>query len=222
MCGEEAMKNLNLKAISNVLMAIAFMFVTSISQATTLTFVNVENNSTLDLSTQLSVDVTTDGTNAFFKILNDVDSGSYASITGIYFGYDSALTSVSFYDDSGTNVQFTDGASPANLPGGTFTADYSADADSGSPLATLKANGVDATGEYITFMAMLSSTFDYSALMDSILYGSFQIGLHVQALTDLDLSDSYEVSKVPVPAAAWLFGTALFGFFATSRRKNNS
>ena len=29
-------------------------------------------------------------------------------------------------------------------------------------------------------------------------------------------------SVVPVPAAAWLFGTALFGFFAASRRKKNS
>ena len=34
--------------------------------------------------------------------------------------------------------------------------------------------------------------------------------------------NSYSVSAVPVPAAAWLFGSALLGFFGFSRRKANA
>ena len=35
-------------------------------------------------------------------------------------------------------------------------------------------------------------------------------------------SDNFTVSPVPLPAAAWLFGSALLGFFGFSRRKSNS
>lgn len=212
----------NLKVMSNVVMAVALMLVTSVSQAVTYSFVNVENNSTLDLSTQLSVDVEMQGTDALITFNNDVDSGAYASITDIYFGYDTTLTNVYFNDDSGSNVAFSDGANPANLAGGTFSADYSTDADPGSESSTLKGNGVDATGEWISFLVDLGTGFDFDSLLGAINEGSFNIGVHVQALTDSDLSDSYEVNPVPVPAAAWLFGTALFGFFAASKRKKNS
>ena len=211
-----------LKIITALIAALSMMFVVGISQATTYSFVNVENNSTLDLSTQLSADVSMQGTDALITLRNDVDSGSYASITDIYFGYNTGLTEVSFFDDSGANVMFAGGAAPANLPGGTFKADYSADADQGGKSSTLKANGVDATGEWISFLVALGSNFDYGNLLTAIGEGSFNIGVHVQALADGDKSDSYEVSTVPVPAAAWLFGTALFAFFATSRRKNIS
>lgn len=33
---------------------------------------------------------------------------------------------------------------------------------------------------------------------------------------------AYQVSAVPVPAAAWLFGSALLGFFGFSRKKANA
>ena len=210
------------KTISALLAALSMVFVMSVSHATTYSFVNVENNSSLDLSTQLSAEVTMEGDDAWITLKNDVDGGSYASITDIYFGYNELLTSVSFLSVSGANVAFTDGASPANLSGGTFISDYSADANSGDKNSTLKSNGVDATGEWIRFLVDLGTGFDYSNLLAAIDNGSFNIGVHVQALTDNDLSDSYEVSTVPVPAAAWLFGTALFGFFAASRRKKIS
>jgi len=215
----------NLKVIMSVFTALAMVFVMSVSQATTLSFVNIENNSSIDFSGQLSTDVTTDGSYAYFKVFNDVDSGTYASITEVYFDYDTTLTTVSFYADSGTNVAFTDGANPANLPGGNdpainFSADYSTDADNKPGIQ--KENGVDATGEFITFMATLSSLYNYDALLNSLADGTFRIGLHISAIPDgYDNSDSY-VNIIPVPAAAWLFGTALFGFFATSRRKKNS
>ena len=53
-------------------------------------------------------------------------------------------------------------------------------------------------------------------------------GRYSLALSSLKDAGTYEfttnavsaVSTVPVPAAAWLFGTALFAFFGVSRRKN--
>ena len=35
-------------------------------------------------------------------------------------------------------------------------------------------------------------------------------------------ADNFSISPVPVPAAAWLFGSALLGFFGFSRRKANA
>jgi len=37
-----------------------------------------------------------------------------------------------------------------------------------------------------------------------------------------DNPGSWSISTVPVPAAAWLFGSALLGFFGLSRRKANA
>lgn len=215
----------NVSKIISTLTALLMLLVVNASWATTLSFSNIENNSSVNLSGQLSADVTTDGSNAFLKIFNDVDSGTYASITGIYFDYDAALTAVSFSSDSGAGVNFSDGAVPANLPGGNdpsvnFSADYSADAD--NFLVPQKENGVDATGEFITFMATLSATYNYDNFLASLADGTFRVGLHISGIDDgFDNSDSY-VSAVPVPAAAWLFGTALFGFFATTKRKKVS
>lgn len=218
---------INTKILSVFVTILTFILMSSASQATILSFENITNNSNFDLSAQLSVEITSDSNNAYFKVLNDVNSGIYASITDIYFDFDTNLTAVSFLEDSGSDVAFTDGASPSNLPGGgdpsiNFSSDYSTDANQGNKNTTLKANGVDATNEYITFLATLSSSFNFLSLMDEINDGSFRIGFHIQAISDgNDSSDSY-VSAVPVPAAAWLFGTALFGFFVTSRRIKNT
>lgn len=213
------------KTVIASIIALCLTFVMSTSYATSLSFYNIENNSSIDLSSQLSATVSTDGTNAFFSLFNDVDSGTYASITAIYFDYDTSLTTVSFSGDSGDNVSFSDGANPSNLPGGndpsvSFTAVDSLDADNGS--GPMKANGVDATGEFITFMATLSSSYTYDNFLASLADSSFRIGLHITAIDDgFDNSDSY-VSTIPVPAAGWLFATALFGFIASSRRKNKT
>lgn len=48
------------------------------------------------------------------------------------------------------------------------------------------------------------------------------IGQATSALRFLQDTDNLaDISPVPVPAAAWLFGSALLGFFGFSRRKAN-
>ena len=227
----------NLKTISSVFTALAMMFVMSTSHAITFQFENITHNGNTDLTgtNQLTVDVTeTLGGDVNFTFWNNV--GVNSSITSIYFdlGTTSNLFSQFSIDSSSSGVTFAlntlDPSLPQfpNLPGGNtinFDADVAAES-AGSPT-----NGVDTSEEYITFLATADSgytTFDnFIALM---MNGDFRTGFHLTAIDDtacFDLegsacgSDSY-VSAIPVPAAAWLFGTALFGFFATSRRKKNS
>ena len=212
----------NLKTISAAFMAFTMMLVMSVSQATTFSFTNIENN-TVDISSQLSVDVADTADGITFTFWNDV--GITSSVTDIYFdeGATDWFSEFTILDSSAgvsySPTTFTDSeANPGNLPGGNaigFIADYSADS-SGNP-----ENGIVAYCEFISFLASGGTGFtSYSDVLAVALAGNFRMGLHVQAFAD-GASDSY-VSIVPVPAAAWLFGTALFGFFATSRRKKNS
>lgn len=211
--------------ISALFTALSMMFVISVSQAATFTFTNIENNTT-DISSQLSVDLADTADGVTFTFWNDV--GVTSSVTDIYFdeGTTDLFSGFEILSSSST-VSFSptiitdSAASPTNLPGGNaigFSADFSADS-SGNP-----SNGIDASGESITFLAIAGTEFtSYTALLDDVLAGSFRMGLHVQAFAD-GKSDAYvsNPNVIPVPAAAWLFGTALFGFFATARRKKIS
>jgi len=210
----------NLKTITAVFTALAMMFVMSTSQAITYSFTQVENNGQ-NIETQLSVEVldTVDGVTFTFN--NNV--GTISSVTDIYFdqGATDWFSGFTIINQIGTDftplIFDTSTASPSNLPGGSaigFYADYSVDSD-GNPV-----NGLDNSGDYITFLATAGTGF--TSFWDLINDSDFRMGVKVQAYAD-GSSDSYvTVNPIPVPAAAWLFGTVLFGFFATSRRKKNS
>lgn len=210
---------------------LAMILVMSVSHATTLSFENITNNTGTDLSGQISVVSNSVAGGVEFTFTNDV--GIASSITDIYFDLG---TNTSLFSDIST-VAMSDGVSydlspsPSDLPSGNtvgFTSDFGG--DSTSPKTS--ANGVNATGEYITFLLTFGTGFDYNDYLADLINGNFRIGMHIQAIAGINCenstdpecgSDSYvNVNPVPVPAAAWLFGTALFGFFATSRRKNNS
>ena len=221
----------NFKRILGLFTALSMMVAMGISHATTLSFENITNNTGTDLSGQISVVSTSVAGGVEFTFTNDV--GTASSITDIYFDLG---TNTSLF--SGTSiVSMSDGVSydisphPNDLPGGNtvgFTSDFGG--DSTSPKTS--ANGVNATGEYITFLLTLGAGYNYDDYLADLMNGTFRVGMHIQAIAGIDCessadpecgSDSYvNVNPVPVPAAAWLFGTALFGFFATSRRKNNS
>lgn len=213
--------HLNKKILSIVFMSLMLMFTASISQAATLSFINIENN-TVDISDQLSVDVTDTVDGVTFTFFNNV--GITSSVTDIYFDEGSAdlFSGFEVIDSSGAifspTIITSSEANPGNLPGGSavgFSADYSADI-SGNP-----ENGLDTSTDYVTFLALAGADFtSYADLIADFYAGVARIGLHVQAFADGE-SDSY-VTPVPLPAAAWLFGTALFGFFvASSKRRKN-
>lgn len=220
----------NVKTMTALFAAISMMFVMSVSQAITLSLENITNNNSIDLSSQLLVDVSSVGSGVEFKFTNDV--GIASSITDVYFdlGSNTGLFSTFSIAAQSTGVSYDLSPSPGNLPGGN-TIDFTSDFGGDSTAPQTSANGVNATGEFITFLGTLGSGMTYDNFLADLMNGTFRVGLHIQAINDYadcenspnpDCgSDSYvSVNPVPVPAAAWLFGTALLGFFATTRRKN--
>ena len=186
---------------------------------------NANANVGLSGSDQLKVNIVEVSGNVNFRFTNAI--GTPSSITGIYFDdVDNANLFASISNDvlagAGENgdVSFSDGATPPNLPQGNtigFFADFSGDAD--NPSIT---NGVNATNEFVNFLGDLQNS-SFAAVIAAINSGDFRIGLSVQSIRGRG-ADRYELaindapSQVPLPAAAWLFGSALLGFAGFKRK----
>ena len=226
----------NLKTITALFAALSMMFVMSVSHAGTISFINDSNNDpvTLDVVSQLSVDYRQSGDDVIFTAYN---IGSIDSvIAGIYFdtGIDgSPFDTLSVTGQNGAS--FSDGG---NLNGVTnFDANFGADADPAKAQNGIDESTDKLTADYVQFTGTFLSGLNYTDhFLTELMSGEFKIGMHVISISDANCtgpapdydptdckSDKFvSVSAVPVPAAAWLFGTALFGFFAASRRKKIS
>jgi len=120
---------------------------------------------------------------ATFRFVNTGPSAS--SITDIYFD-DGSLLGIASITDSGAGVDFSQFASPPNLPAGhDCTPDFDVTAgflaDSNPPT---QPNGVNASTEYldITFSLQGGQTFD--DVIAELATGALRIGIHVQAFGD--------------------------------------
>lgn len=242
----------NLKTISAVLIALTMMLAMSVSHATTYTFDKITSNNSVDLTGQLFLDIngSNSSSDVTFTFRNEVgkDSSLHAVFFDLGLGKNDSLASDTIFsgvsvsaDSDGAStdaVHFEKDTGPNVLPGANgnplkFVSNYI----SGSPTPQ---QGLDEGGEWVTFLATLGSGFSYNNLIDGFMSGAYRVGVHVQSIGDAcgglgsikdsngdetcSDSSSYMVNPnvVPVPAAAWLFGTALFGFFATTRRKKIS
>ena len=120
------------------------------------------------------------------------------------------------------DVYFKDGAKTAVLPGANgnelnFTSEY----DAGAKVK----QGLDNSGEWVTFLATIGDGPTYSEFMASLLDGTYRIGAKLQSIGDAnDANDSstYMVSTVPIPAAGILFASVLLGLGVFGRRKKKS
>jgi len=131
-------------------------------------------------------------------------------LVGIDSSNDTTTSKVLLIEGSG--VDFTlDSLKPGNLPGGNpigFSTAFGTESKSD------QANTLQ-EGELLTvsILTLLFSEFN-DALADD-----FRIGLHVRSFNNGGSASFVTfVSPVPVPAAIWLFGTALIGFIGMSRR----
>ncbi len=201
-----------------IVLALGLVALTALpAHAVSYSFFNITNNGNTDVSSQLSVDVTANGSNVDFKFTNAV--GVASSIADIYFD-DGTLLAIATITDSGAGVAFTDPATPGNLPGGNnasppfvTTADFSADSD--APVAT---NGVNAASEWVTITFSLQGGQTFADTLAALADGSLRIGLHVQAIGTTGGSDSY-VNAVPEPATMFMMGLGLFGIGMWARRR---
>jgi hypothetical protein len=176
------------------------------------------------VSDQLSVAVRDSGSNTVsFTFYNDV--GEKSSITDIYLtGTGGVLEVPGKITDQSKGVDFSPGASPPNLPVGTkydFVA--TASADSNPPVYE---NGVNASGEYVTWTFALAEGATYDDVIKSIESGTLRIGAFVPGssggsssfINGASMERSGDVTAVPLPAALWLMIGALGSLALLSRR----
>lgn len=71
--------------------------------------------------------------------------------------------------------------------------------------------------EWLTYDFALNGANTFDMLIAALNAGTFNVGVHVGSYYDGG-SEKLSISPIPVPAAFWLFGTALIGFIGLSRR----
>ncbi|MCA3575526.1 MAG: VPLPA-CTERM sorting domain-containing protein [Aestuariivirga sp.] len=178
----------------------------------------------LRVSDQLSVAVQDSGSNTVsFTFYNA--GGEKSSITDIYLtGTGGVLEVPGKITDQSKGVNFSSGASPPNLPVGTkydFVA--TASADSNPPVYE---NGVNASGEYVTWTFALAKGATYDDVIKSMDSGTLRVGAFAPGssggsssfINGASMGRSGDVTAVPLPAALWLMIGALGSLVLMSRR----
>lgn len=190
-------------------------FVTAASAGPVYSFYKLTNNGNVDVGSQLAVEVNPAGPGQVsFTFTNNV--GIASSITDVYFD-DGTLLGIATVTYS-AGVNFSQGASPGNLPGGNLatpafvtTAGFSADSN-----PPTEANGVDAANEWLTITFNLINGKTFNDTIAALASGELRIGLHVQAIGQTGGSDSYinNPNPIPLPGAALLgaLGLAVAGW----------
>lgn len=202
-----------LRNILYALTSLLFCIFGTTAYASVYSFNGVNANE-INVSNRLSLDVTQVGNNVAFKISNAA-GGTTIFVGHIYFEFLGAnlFSSLTQTGQQGT-VSFTgDATSNQNFPERNsigFSTDADADRNGGA------GNGIN-IGEYIILSAILNPNANIDSLLGN---GGLRIGLHIQGFAGGG-SDSYvsgPPSSVPVPAAGWLFGSALIGLMGLRRR----
>ncbi|MES2500324.1 MAG: VPLPA-CTERM sorting domain-containing protein [Pseudomonadota bacterium] len=210
-----------LRKISKPIIGLLLVLGSATASATTYNFTGI-NADQEDLTGQLSVSVEQTGTSVSFNFVNDGGMEVESFIRTIYFDFlgTNLFSTLNQTGSTGFVNFITSASSNSNLPEGEnldpdFTTDASAVRATGKDLA---GSGID-LGESLLLTATLSSNIDILNLLNT---GGLRIGLHVQGIGVNDQSDSYvntPPNAVPLPAAGWLFGSALIGLMGLSRRK---
>jgi hypothetical protein len=163
-------------------------------------------------------------------LMTDTAGTVTATYLGDESGYDNFFR---FFSPSGTSTLYEDSHTPST-PVGTS---ISVTVNSGGvvPFMYKDNQGVSVTNgvpfvlsDYATFAMLYKQSSDTAPRVyaNSNLYGTFDfvIGFNDSAKVDADYDDyvvglKFAPSVVPLPAAAWLFGSALFGFITVSNRR---
>lgn len=223
------------KSIVKQLFLVQMLIGSTAAVATTYNFTGL-SISQQNLSNQLFVDVTAgtgvDTGSVLFKVTNLV--GISSNVAEIYFDTDSGtsanrfFTGISILSQSGTSfgastaVDFSAGANPPDLPGrpSTFESDFAFDNGNNN------VGGLNEAEDFIIFKGVLGGISTYNDVLNALNTNDFEIGLHIRSIPGVNgamsSSDSYitggAISAVPLPAAGWLFGSALIGLMGLRRK----
>jgi hypothetical protein len=199
------------------------------AQAALFEFDNITNNNAGDAAigeAQLSVEITHAGSDqVLFTFLNSGPEAS--SITDVYFDDGSLLTFDYLIDaddnGGGPGVDFSQGASPSNLPGANnasppFVTPAGLSFGSDPPTQPNGVNPGESLG--ILFDILSGSTFD--GVIYSIESADLRIGIHVQGFSSGG-SESFvndpNPKPTPEPATMLLLGSGLVGLAGFGRKK---
>jgi hypothetical protein len=191
----------------------------SAAHADTFTFDCISNNNAPNCQAgelQLGVEVVAGPAGQAQFIFRNTGS-SAASITDIYFDNGTLLGIASV--TNGAGVDFSQGASPGNLPGGNsmypaFQATAGFTADSNPPT---QSNGVN-PGETVSIFFTLQSGGAFADVIRELYSREIRIGVHVQGFANGGSESFVNLAAVPVPAAAWLLVSGL-GLLRVARHR---
>jgi hypothetical protein len=122
-------------------------------------------------------------------------------------------------------VPFSFQSKPARLPSisaigllSTLSREHDVQSLKGGWLLRDELNAADEAVGALRFWAGAGS---FDGLIAALAEGRFRVGLHAQGIGLAGQSVSYinQPSPVPLPAAAWLFASALFGFIVVASRR---
>jgi hypothetical protein len=199
------------------------------ASAVSFSFTKLTGNNPEDLAGQLNVDVTADATTVSFQFFNNV--GISSVISEIYFddGFLGLPPVITDSDGAGNTVQYVQGATPSDLPGGNlasppFVADIVFNAEASNPAPH---RGVREADQWVTLTFGLGSFADLDHVVAALNDGSLRIGLHMTGIGAGGGSDSYVSvgggGPEGVPdggATAALLGLGMLGLGLMGRRQS--
>jgi hypothetical protein len=103
-----------------------------------------------------------------------------------------------------------------------FHSDISGNSDTQSiAIKRVLNNGANTVSEWISFPRPCTNASSFVSLITTLANGQFRVGLYAKGIGLAGTADSYinQQSAVPLPAAAWLLSSALFGFVVVANRR---